>query len=310
MKTKIYLNDWFFNSGIVGFLRILEHNEDNFAEINENYITFETEKLKNFHKYYFKFFFDKYNIGKKTKERIEKSFETIKAQLKKETEDKQEQKQIQEKLKAEKKYIKQIIKTQLDKIKKYETDTYENILNEYNKIDKIKEKEDIDELDKIREKIIEEIQKDSINKRLTLNLFKSILSKGYFGQPSFLNVVKNSLTFEEQEQLMYKDYISNIIETNFLQEIIEEKYSVQDLKKIIEEKIENNLITKEYEHGTMKKEFAKEHNLCYSLVLNVIKHKKHRAGQWVLWYDDDPNKPDLDDPVFYKYRNYGKTNLN
>lgn len=245
MKTKIYLNDWFFNSGIVGFLRILEHNEDNFAQINENYITFETEKLKNFHKYYFKFFFDKYNIGKKTKERIEKSFETIKAQLKKETEDKQEQKQIQEKLKAEKKYIKQIIKTQLDKIKKYETDTYENILNEYNKIDKIKEKEDIDELDKMREKIIEEIQKDSINKRLTLNLFKSILSKGYFGQPSFLNVVKNSLTFEEQEQLMYKDYISNIIETNFLQEIIEEKYSVQDLKKIIEEKIENNLITKE-----------------------------------------------------------------
>ena len=245
MKTKIYLNDWFFNSGIVGFLRILEHNEDNFAQINENYITFETEKLKNFHKYYFKFFFDKYNIGKKTKERIEKSFETIKAQLKKETEDKQEQKQIQEKLKAEKKYIKQIIKTQLDKIKKYETDTYENILNEYNKIDKIKEKEDIDELDKMREKIIEEIQKDSINKRLTLNLFKSILSKGYFGQQSFLNVVKNSLTFEEQEQLMYKDYISNIIETNFLQEIIEEKYSVQDLKKIIEEKIENNLITKE-----------------------------------------------------------------
>ena len=245
MKTKIYLNDWFFNSGIVGFLRILEHNEDNFAEINENYITFETEKLKNFHKYYFKFFFDKYNIGKKTKERIEKSFEIIKAEINKETDNKQEQKQIQEKLKAEKKYIKQIIKTQLDKIKKYETNTYENILNEYNKIDKIKEKEDIDELDKIKEKIIEEIQKDSINKRLTLNLFKSILSKGYFGQQSFLNVVKNSLIFEEQEELMYKDYISNIIETNFLREIIEEKYSVQDLKKIIEEKIESNLITKE-----------------------------------------------------------------
>ena len=89
MKTKIYLNDWFFNSGIVGFLRILEHNEDNFAEINENYITFETEKLKNFHKYYFKFFFDKYNIGKKTKERIEKSFETIKVEINKETDNKQ-----------------------------------------------------------------------------------------------------------------------------------------------------------------------------------------------------------------------------
>ncbi len=66
MKTKIYLNDWFINCGIVGFLRILEHNEDNFAQINENCITFETEKLKNFHKQYFKYFFDKYNVANKT----------------------------------------------------------------------------------------------------------------------------------------------------------------------------------------------------------------------------------------------------
>ena len=245
MKTKIYLNDWFFNSGIVGFLRILEHNEDNFAEINENYITFETEKLKNFHKYYFKFFFDKYNIGKRTKERIEKAFEIIKAEIKMETEDKEEQKQIQEKLKAEKKYIKQIIKTQLDKIKKYETDTYKKILKENKKKNKIKEKNDINELEHIQEKIIKEIQKDSINKRLTLNLFKSILSKSYFGQNSFLNVVKNSLTFEEQEELMYKDYISNIIETDFLQKIIEEKYTLEELKNILEEKIKSNLLTKE-----------------------------------------------------------------
>lgn len=245
MKTTIYLSDWFFNGGIVGFLRILEHNEDNFAEINENYITFETNKLKNFHKYYFKFFFDKYNIAKQTKERIEKSFEKIKANINKETEDKKVQKQIQEDLKTEKKYIKQIIKNQLDKIKKYENDTYENILNEYNKIDKIKEKEDLEELENIKERIINEIQKDSINKRLTLNLFKSILSKSYFGQNSFLNVVKNSLTFEEQEELMYKDYISNIIEINFLQEIVEEKYIIQDLGEILKEKIKNNLITKE-----------------------------------------------------------------
>jgi hypothetical protein len=71
-----------------------------------------------------------------------------------------------------------------------------------------------------------------------------------------------------------------------------------------------NLITKEYKHGTMKKEFAKKNNLCYTVVLNVLKHKKHRAGNWVLWYDDDPNKPNLNDPIFYKYRNYGKTKLN
>ena len=31
MRTKIYLNDWFYNCGIVGFLKILEHNEKQFA---------------------------------------------------------------------------------------------------------------------------------------------------------------------------------------------------------------------------------------------------------------------------------------
>ena len=118
MKTTIYLNDWFYNSGIVGFLRILDYNQDNFAEIHENYICFETSKLKNFHKYYFKYFFNKYNIGLKTKERIEKSFGIIENCLKNESQDKQEIKKIQETLKSEKKHIKDIIKKQLDKIKK------------------------------------------------------------------------------------------------------------------------------------------------------------------------------------------------
>ena len=70
MKTKIYLNDWFYNCGIVGFLRVLEHNDDNFANMQENYIIFDTKDLKNFHKYYFKYFFDKYNVCLKIKDRL------------------------------------------------------------------------------------------------------------------------------------------------------------------------------------------------------------------------------------------------
>ena len=237
MKTTIYLNDWFYNSGIVGFLRILEYNQDNFAEIHENYICFETNRLKNFHKYYFKYFFDKYNIGLKTKERIEKSFEIIENYLIQETQDKQETKKLQENLKLEKKHVKDIIKKQLDKIKKYEENTYKNMLDAYNKIDKLQTANDIEEMGNIRETLIKEIQKDTINKRLTLNLFKSILSKGYFGQQSFLNVVKNALTFEEQETIMYKDYISNIIETDFIGEILQDKYAIEDLKNILKEKL-------------------------------------------------------------------------
>ena len=245
LNTTIYLNDWFYNSGIVGFLRILAYNHDNFAEINENYITFETKKLKNFHKYFFKYFFDKYNVGLKTTERINNSFEKIENYLRIETLDKQEIKKLQENIKTEKKHVKDIIKKQLDKIKKYEDTTYTNILNEYNKIDKIQTKEDIEKIKHIKEIIAEEVQKESINKRLTLNLFKSILSKNYFGQQSFLNVVKNALTFEEQEEIMYKDYISNIIETDFIQEILQEKYTIENLKIILKEKMQDKLISKE-----------------------------------------------------------------
>lgn len=44
---------------------------------------------------------------------------------------------------------------------------------------------------------------------------------------------------------MYKDYISNIIETDFMEEILQDKYGIEDLKKIIKEKLEDKLISKE-----------------------------------------------------------------
>lgn len=66
-----------------------------------------------------------------------------------------------------------------------------------------------------------------------------------------------------------------------------------------------NLVTHEYKHGSMKTMFARDNNLSYSTFLGVLKHKKHRVGEWVAWYDDDPNKPKLNDEVFEKYKNYG-----
>ena len=32
MKIKVYLNDWFVNSGIIGFLSILKNSNDEFAD--------------------------------------------------------------------------------------------------------------------------------------------------------------------------------------------------------------------------------------------------------------------------------------
>ena len=109
---------------------------------------------------------------------------------------------------------------------------------QYDKIDKAITKQEIIE---IKEKILNNLQKEKINKRLTLNLFKSILSNTYYGQPSFLNVVKTALSYEEQQEVMYKDYISNIIETGFINGIMQNEYSIKQIKEYIENSKKSNI---------------------------------------------------------------------
>ncbi len=243
MKTKIYLNDWYLNCGVVGFLKILEHNENQFATKRNNYIEIDTEDLRDFNKYYFKYFYDKYNVAENVKNRTDNAFRYLENNIEMPL-GKEEEKQRKDKIKTNKKYIKDTVKKQLDKIKKIDEQTYNEMKEQYDKIEKENTKQGIID---IEEKILEKIGKENINKRLTLNLFKSILSNTYYGQPSFLNVVKTGLTYEEQEKLMYKDYVSNIVETGFIQDIIEGKYNIEEIRQYIEKtKIKEN-ITKEIE---------------------------------------------------------------
>lgn len=243
MKTKIYLNDWYLNCGVVGFLKILEHNENQFATKRNNYIEIDTEDLRDFNKYYFKYFYDKYNVAENVKNRTDNAFRYLENNIEMPL-GKEEEKQRKDKIKTNKKYIKDTVKKQLDKIKKIDEQTYNEMKEQYDKIEKENTKQGIVE---IKEKILEIIGEEKINKRLTLNLFKSILSNTYYGQPSFLNVVKTGLTYEEQEELMYKDYVSNIVETGFIQDIIEGKYNIEEIRQYIEKtKIKEN-ITKEIE---------------------------------------------------------------
>ena len=117
MKIKVYLNDWFYNAGIVGFLRILEVNEYEFAIRKNNYIEFDTESLRNFHKYYFNYFFKRYNVTESVKNRTNYAFEYLENNIETPLEN-EEEKQRKDKIKTNKKYIKDIVKKQLDKIKK------------------------------------------------------------------------------------------------------------------------------------------------------------------------------------------------
>ena len=244
MKTKLELNDWFYNAGLIGFLRIMEKYKKDAIVIQDNYIEFDTNSLKEFHQYYFQYLFEIYDIAKTMEKRMDESFNRMKQYLEIQSEDKKELNEAKERLKKEKKYIKDSIKKQMDKIKKFDQKTENEISEEYNKIDAIKEKEQIEELETIFNKIKQCLYKDHINKKVTTNLFKSILSKKYFGAPSFLNVIKNSASYEEQVNLMYRDYISNIIETGYLKDFIDNKYTLENLKEHIEN-LNQELITKE-----------------------------------------------------------------
>lgn len=239
MKIKVYLNDWFYNAGIVGFLRILEANDDEFAIKRNNYIEFDTESLRKFHKYYFRYFFQKYNVAENVENRTKNSFDYLENNIEVILENKDKEKERKDKIKSNKKYIKDTIKKQLDKIKKIDENTYEEMKEQYERIEKSSTKQEIIE---IKEKLISDIEKDNINKRLTLNLFKSILSNTYYGQPSFLNVIKTSISYEWQQELMYRDYVSNIVETGFINGIMKNDYSIEQIKEYIENAKESNII--------------------------------------------------------------------
>ena len=224
--------------GIVGFLEILKNNENEFAVKRKNYIEFDTEDLRNFHKYYFNYFFKKYNVAESVKDRTKKAFENLENNIEMVFEEKEKEKQRKDAIKSDKKYIKDTVKKQMDKIKKYDVITYDEMKNEYDKIDKATTKQEIEE---IKDVLIKNFEKDSVNKKLTLNLFKSILGNTYYGQKSYLNVIKTSLSYEEQQELMYRDYVSNIVETGFINDVIQDKYNIEQIKQYIENAKKGNI---------------------------------------------------------------------
>ncbi len=146
MKIKIYLSDWFYNAGIVGFYRIFK--EKNKLTLHDNYIELESSDLKNFADDYFEYFFNKYNIAEKTVNRIKNNFEIIEQNMQREPESKEEQNRINDIIKTQKKYAKDTIKYQLDKIKKFDKETYNEISEAVQLLEQIKKKEQLSQLKK------------------------------------------------------------------------------------------------------------------------------------------------------------------
>lgn len=209
------------NLGIVGFIKILRHNEvDKQVILQDNYIELESDFLKDFHKYYFNYFMDKNDIVKIVTSKCERVIARIKADEKV--------------LKDQVKWIKDQLKSEMNKVKKIDEKVYEEMKIELDKIATVKKVDQIDVLQQAIDKFIAYLSLKHISEKITLNRFKNILSSDFFGQISIYNVVNNSLTYEEHLKMMYRDYLLDIVESGYIQDYINSNDSLDVLKEHID----------------------------------------------------------------------------
>lgn len=240
--------------GIVGFKRILRFQEQyrnlNLAEFEyvekDNYIEFKTDLLKEFHNYYFDYFLDRYDMAKLQTNQLNMWVNLCKKD---------------DKLKDFIKYIKSIVKSNNEKIKKIDENIYATADSIFKQLSNIKKQEQLEELEKLIADYKEILHIGVINKKITLNKFKSIMSNTFYGQVSYLNVIHTSKDINEQKQIMFKDYIRPIIEISEIKDQIQ-KNNYEGLKSGIQLKLDDN---------TMPKNIGKIYNTLVKKYINKDK---------------------------------------
>ncbi|NIZ87458.1 type I-B CRISPR-associated protein Cas8b1/Cst1, partial [Clostridioides difficile] len=120
------------------------------------------------------------------------------------------------------KKIKDSVKQQNDKIKKFDEEKFNMIKEKLDSMSKIKSYDEFDSLESLVDETIDIFKIKSINDRLTANLYKYVVQDNYFGQVSFLNVLKAKLDLDGLKQVMFNDYLRQIIYFGELEDLLEE----------------------------------------------------------------------------------------
>lgn len=233
--------EWAINLGIVGFDRIVQFAQENlnlnleyynYNKRNDDFIEFDVHLLDDFGNYYFEYFLDRYNSSKDQIPKLEYYFRLCKKD---------------EKFKESLKYLKDIIKKNNEKIKKINKEIFERCNELYKEISSVKNSKDIGSKEDLIKEYCEILEEDNINRIITMNKFKSILSNNYFGQSSFLNVGCSSNSIEEQKRKIQKDYVMEVIYIEDVKKIVRKsdeeelkQYVLQELKKYEKEGLTSN----------------------------------------------------------------------
>lgn len=225
MKLRVYRGDWFFNMGMVGFLNIVKKADmKEKIFIMEDYIEFDSSFLENFHEYYFNYFMDEYDVSKRIRKSVDYSINFIKSKP--------------DKIKDGIKKIKDNIKQQNDKVKKFDEEKFNLIKEKLDSMSKIKSYDEFEILETLVDEIIDIFKIKSINDRLTANLYKYVVQDNYFGQVSFFNVAKAKLDLDGLKQVMFNDYLRQIIYFGELEDLLEEN-DYDKLKNYLNDRLDS-----------------------------------------------------------------------
>ncbi len=226
MKVRVNMGDWMLTMGMVGFFRIYDHGLTSGIISRENKVFLQIQKygleidlraLEFLPEAFFDYMLSEYSIYKREQERLGRYLEFAKNK---------------EHFNQNRGNIKRIINDNFKKIIKYfPGEITEQLKDIQADLKDVKGAKDYVELGKCVQRFLEIAKMKSIDEKLTLNYFKAVIMRPFFGQPSFLNVSKNNLTLKEQMELFYSDYIHPVLtEANF-QDCLER---AQDKKEVLD----------------------------------------------------------------------------
>lgn len=193
-KMTVRMGEWFFTQALAGYKKILESYGVNVETVPDGIIV-EKRHLELLPEAFFAYYLKQYSVASR-EERIIRG--------------------LHKKWKEGDSSVKTELNRRINDIKK-KTEKYFSKTKEGARLIELaeayrKEKKYSEETDQWIDGFLELLKTEEIDHKLTANFFKTVHLNPYFGQVSFLNVSKNSLSLEEQKETFFKDFVLPVLE--------------------------------------------------------------------------------------------------
>lgn len=209
--VELFSEEWFFTAGLIGLKRLYR---DELPTVNGN-PAITAEMLDTLADRYFDYLFHTYNIAQREEKRMQKLLNWA--------------------LKKEKEAFKEIVRLTSEQLKKVEKYFPDQAVELKTIVADMKKPESWEEMKEYTDNYLNIMNRENVNKKLTLNYIKSLYISPFYGQTSFLQKTFASMTYEEHIERMVKDIVQPArLEIEFA-ELMQSTESEQEIKDFLEE---------------------------------------------------------------------------